>query len=463
MSARGERFVEACEVAERAADGLRADERLRWVGEGELLADDVAGGARHGRNDAARLAEEGVEESALACVWPADEHHDGEMVGGLFVRGGCGGVGPRAGRGPARRKERGDGIAQARESRAERGGGDGDDVFLIGEVDACLHECEQVGQVVGDGLVVARGLAGHDAACAGDLVVVGRADEGGDALGLREGESAVEEGAGGELAGLGGADVAVGERVGDLTEDALDDEGVGGEDEFGGVLAREGARGGERKEEAGKWKAAVDDGGGEERSLGVGGCESEADAVDAAGADGGAGGGRFVDIEESLHKVEDAGAGEADESARGAGTGLGGGGIDRRERAGGCVDDVARGGEHVAGWGLGGWLAGRVGREVGRALGEDSLDGGLDAGPVGVGGLVDGDPVVGDEDADEAGGVEEGRGEGVGVGLGGIAVGADRAGDGALEEALERVGVGRGLEVSDAVQGGHGARVERGG
>src|SRR5690606_31314526 len=126
------------------------------------------------------------------------------------------------------------------------GGGDGDDVLLIGEVDARFDEGEEGGEFVGPGAVFTAGLAGGEAGRGGEVVVGLGGDGGGDPLGLVDAEAAAEGGTRGELAGGGVADAGA---AGDGGDDAFEEVGVAGEEDLGGVVAGEGVAGGVAEEE----------------------------------------------------------------------------------------------------------------------------------------------------------------------------------------------------------------------
>ena len=141
-------------------------------------------------------------------------------------------------------------IGEAGDQIARR---DGDDILLIGEVDAGFHEGEGVGEVAGEGVSEVAEPPTQEDVRRTQLGVGGGGDRVGDALGLGEGDAAAEEGAGGELAGLGAADVdaAGGAGGGEAIDDALEQGGAAGELEFETVFAGVGAGGGESQCERG--------------------------------------------------------------------------------------------------------------------------------------------------------------------------------------------------------------------
>ncbi len=165
---------------------------------------------------------------------------------------------------------------------------DGDDVFLIGEVDAGFDEREEVGEGGGEAIGGFAELPVAELVGGGELGVAACGDERGDAFGFEEVEFAGAKGAEGELAGLGGSGAGV---EGGL-EDAFEERGVAGDLEFDGVVG------------------GVAVGSGEE-----GGEDGEVGLAEAGGGEGAFfGGGGWV-LEEGLSDVAGAGAGNADHAA----------------------------------------------------------------------------------------------------------------------------------------------------
>jgi hypothetical protein len=173
------------------------------------------------RDDGPPAPEQRVEQRGLARVRRPGQHADGP------VRGRLGG----ARRGEQRVDLRGD-LPHALEQVTRR---DGDDVLLVGEVDAGLDQRERRGDLVGEAPVgVARPPVEE---CAGglELGVIAGGDERLDALGLLGRQLAREESAGGELAGLGQADTLAQRQ--DVLEQAVGEVRVAREEDLGGVLA----------------------------------------------------------------------------------------------------------------------------------------------------------------------------------------------------------------------------------
>ena len=155
------------------------------------LGDQVARGARDLGDDGAVLLQQAVEQAALADVGAAD---DGERES--LRAPGC------------RRRKLAASVRDAASIGREpaqdlRGGRDADVVF--GEIDAGFEQRDQLQQL----LLERRDAAGDGALhlLRGDarLVERGGVDQVADGLGLRQVDAAVEEGAQGELAGLGEA------------------------------------------------------------------------------------------------------------------------------------------------------------------------------------------------------------------------------------------------------------------
>lgn len=77
------------------------------------------------------------------------------------------------------------------------------------------------------------------------------------------------------------------------------------------------------------------------------------------------------------------------------------------------------------------------------------LDSAFNRGPVCVGGFVDGDPIVVDQDVGYAVDGEQRSSEGIGVCLLGIEIGSGSVRDHLVEYALDRIGIGCGLVCGD--------------
>lgn len=271
-------------------------EEADWGGSGvfsrevERLVEDVAGGAGGVAGDGASAAEQGIEESGLAGVGRADESHGRERPVRLAGRIAAG--------------VRADPIGQVGQGGREVGGGNGDNVLLIGEVDTCLDEGKKVGEAVGPGAVKIARLAREQSRGGREVGVAVGGNHGGDALGLLEREAVGEVGPGGELARVGLAGTGIQTEA----EDALDQVRVAGEKNLGGVLAGVAA-----------WGAEVKEGDREGRA-----CRCEAEA--GPGRGGGMGERQSGGVGEVGEDSWDFGPGEADDGAGGPACGRGDGG-----------------------------------------------------------------------------------------------------------------------------------------
>ena len=185
--------IQPCEVNE--FNGWAAGD---IAGEIERFHDRVAGGARDGRDHGAAVAEKCIEKRAFAHIRRADEGDAGETCGTLGT--GCG---------AKFRVQFGD---EGVEFRGEQHGCDGNDVLLIGKVDAGFDEREQRGGAIRPGAVALAGAPAHERTRRGELVLGARRDQRGDTLGLRDGHAPVQIRPRGKLAGLGFADTRLCEQ-----------------------------------------------------------------------------------------------------------------------------------------------------------------------------------------------------------------------------------------------------------
>lgn len=166
-------------------------DELEWnTGERDVLSDQIAGGAGGRSDDGAVALNEAIEERALADIGATDDG-EGEAVVDDAATG-------------KRGFERG----QWRSERANAGGDFGlrrhvDVVF--GEIDSGFKECDELDEGLLDGRDAATQRATH---LAGGLAGLGeclRVDEVAHGFGLSKVEATGQEGALGELAGLGEA------------------------------------------------------------------------------------------------------------------------------------------------------------------------------------------------------------------------------------------------------------------
>ena len=191
----GERFqrlahADAFGFVERVANSGGVHQMHRNSTDGDGLGDQVARGAGRGGDDGALVLDQPVEQARLADVGTADDGERQAFVHDFAV-----------GEAGEQLVERRVNVGDARQNL--RVGNDGDIVF--GEVDAGFHHRDQVDELLLDRLEPLRQrafeLPGRDLR----LIERLRIDQVADGLGLGEIDAAVEEGAHGELAGLGEA------------------------------------------------------------------------------------------------------------------------------------------------------------------------------------------------------------------------------------------------------------------
>ena len=150
---------------------------------------------------------------------------------------------------------------QLREFPVQRFGGDETDILFIDEIDAGLDAGEEGGDFFGGGGDPLVEVAGAEGGRGTELGFVGGVDGGGDTFCLGEVDFSVEEGAGGEFAGVGeaGGDVLIASVCEELVQEGLEEGGGVGEVEFGDVFAGE-AVGGAKEEEGGEFGVGVEEG-----------------------------------------------------------------------------------------------------------------------------------------------------------------------------------------------------------